>query len=203
MIFQRVRFLPSKTPNTFANNPPVSGGKFTKVLHFDGKAQIGDYAISLGLPTTLFMPGVYMSNFTPIQSFRKNPKTGLFTIALPIPTDKAIVPMLDTRADTGKFVTGIMRNREKVLGKAVYGATSYYTLNQLVEEFTEVKPEDGKGAQAVTISNDAFKGILGMSGMPEFMHEEMLENFLLLNDCGYYNGGSLDFSHSVSTLDVS
>lgn len=178
----------------------VSGGKYSNVLHFDGKAKIADYATDLGIPITLFMPGVYMSNFTPAQSFRPNPETGVYTIALPTPTDKPIVPMLDTVGDTGKFVTGIMRNREKTLGKEIYGATSYYSLNQLVEEFKQTKPEAGKGAVAVEISPEVFKGILGKSGLPEFIHEEMAENFLLLNQCGYYNGENLEFSHSVSCL---
>lgn len=59
----------------------VSGGKFTKVLHFDTKvrtldhrplspadlgsqASITDYAKSIGLPLAVVEPGFYLSNFT-------------------------------------------------------------------------------------------------------------------------------------------
>jgi len=182
------------------NISKISHGKFKNVLHFDGKAEIADYALSLGIPSTFYQPGVFMSNFTPTQSFRPNPKAGgAYTITLPIPVVAPVVPLIDIRADTGKFVTGIMRNREKTLGKNIHGAISYYSLTEMVDEFKTAKPETGKnlGAQAIEVSGDAFKGILAMSGMPEFLHEEMLENFLMLDDCGYFNKETLDFSHSI------
>jgi hypothetical protein len=180
-------------------NPSVSGGKYKNVLHFDGKAEIEEYIKEIGVPTTAFQPGIFMSNFIPTGSFRRNPQTGKFTIALPIANNKPTLPMIDIKADTGKFVTAIMRNRDSLLGKQVHGASKYYSTEELVQEFKEVKPVDGEGAVAVQISDDAFKGILGLSGMPESIHEELLENFLLLDQCGYFNGASLDESHSILT----
>jgi hypothetical protein len=37
----------------------VTGGKLTKVHHFDAKAEIARYAAASGVPTTYFLPGLY------------------------------------------------------------------------------------------------------------------------------------------------
>lgn len=38
----------------------LSKGEFPHVYHFNSKARIADYARSSGVPTTYFLPGVYM-----------------------------------------------------------------------------------------------------------------------------------------------
>ena len=128
---------------------------------------------------------------------RPHPETHEWTLALPIPVDSPTIPLIDTEEDTGKFVKGILLNREKTLGKQIYGAHTYYSMEQIVEEFKAVKPEAGKGAKAVEIPPEVFKGFMAQGGMPEVVQEEMLQNMQLLPMCGYYGGASLDESHSV------
>lgn len=103
--------------------------------------------------------------------------------------------------DTGKFVKGILLNREKVLGKRIYGATKYYTLTEILNEFKEQFPVAGEGADNVELPHDVYKGILGSVGLSDEAQEELLQNMRLLNEFGYYGGGSLDESHSVSSSD--
>jgi len=177
------------------NVTELSKGVLTQVHHFDSKAKIEDYIRSTGIPASYFMPGFYMSNL-PGGMFRQVPPNNDWTLALPIPGSTP-VPLLNTAVDTGKFVKGILLNREKTLGKRIYGATDYYTLDQMVKEFKELYPEAGKTAKYAELSHQAFKDNLGKAGQSAEAGEELLQNMRLMNEFGYYGGASLDESHSI------
>lgn len=136
-----------------------------------------------------------MSNF-PGQSIVKNAETGVYEIFLPIPTDTKLA-MIATEYDVGKFIKGILLNREKTLGKEIYGAEKYYTLSDIIKIFSEVKPIDGKGARYVQIPGDKYKEVLAGYGMPPFIQEELLQNWQLNVSPGYFLGESLDESQSI------
>lgn len=110
------------------------------------------------------------------------------------------MPLFDTANDAGKFVKGILLNREKVLGKRIYGATDYYTVDQIAEQFKEQYPEAGKTAKTVELPHAVFKGIMAKAGRGE-VAEELLQNMRLMSEFGYYGGDDLKESHSVSYYD--
>jgi hypothetical protein len=141
------------------------------------------------------MPGFYMSNL-PGGMLRQAPPSNDWALSLPIPASSP-VPLLDTVRDTGKFVKGILLNREKSLGKRVLGATAYYTLSQIINEFKEVYPEAGKNAKNVELSHEDFKNAIVKSGRDEVAAEELLENMRLLPEFGYYGNEPLEESHEV------
>lgn len=95
----------------------------------------------------------------------------------------------------------ILLNREKVLGKRIYGATKYYTLSEILNDFKEQFPVAGEGAENVELPHDVYKGILGGFGMNGEAQEELLQNMRLLNEFGYYGGESLEESQSVSSYE--
>lgn len=166
-----------------------------KVYHFDAKAEVEEYIQSINVPATFFLAGFYMANL-PGQMLRQDPDSHTWTLGLPIPTTSPI-PLFATQPDTGKFVKAILLNREKTLGKRIYGATAYYTPEEIVNEFKEAYPEAGKGAKAVEIPHEAFKKGMAHTGAPEFVQEEMLQNMRMMPEYGYYGGAKLDESHSV------
>jgi len=180
--------------SSLLNVTKLSGGKLSKVAHFDSKADVEEYIRKIGIPATFFLPGFYMANI-PGQSL--NNMQGAYNFALPIPTNSPI-PLFDTEADTGKFVKAILLNREKVLGACVYGATDYYTPEQIIADFQAVKPEAGKGGAARQVPEEMFKKILAGKGMPEPIQDEVLENMLVMPQFGYYGGADLKESQSVS-----
>lgn len=137
-----------------------------------------------------------MSNI-PGGNFRQSPPDNAWTFGLPVP-GSAPIPLLDTVGDTGKFVKGILLNREKTLGKRILGATDYYTADEIVKQFKEKYPEAGATAKYAEMPHGVYKGILQKVGMSEDIAEELLQNMRLLNEFGYYGGESLDESHSVS-----
>ena len=142
------------------------------------------------------MPGFYMSNI-PGKSFGPDQENGTYRLALAMPANSPI-PLFDAGSDTGKFVKAILLNRENCLGKNILGATDYYTPEQIVEQFKEVKPKAGEGATFAELPPQVFKGFLAQQGMPEPVQEEMLQNMQLMPRFGYYGGASLKESHEVS-----
>jgi uncharacterized protein YbjT (DUF2867 family) len=182
--------------SSLLNITELSGGKLAHVKHFDSKAKVEAYVREIGIPASFFLPGFYMSNL-PGKMLRQLPPNNDWTLGLPIPTSSP-VPLLDTADDTGKFVKGILLNREKALGKRIYGATDYYTVAEIVKEFQEQYPEAGKTAKAVELPHEVFKGILAKAGTPEESAEELLQNMRLMNEFGYYGGADLKESHEVS-----
>jgi len=181
--------------SSLKNITKLTNGKLTKVAHFDSKAKVEDYIKEQGIPYTAFMPGMFMSNF-PGSSILLNPQTGKYTLALPIQTTVPM-PLLATKEDTGKFVKAIFLKPEQTLGKEIYGATDYYSPAEIISTFTEVKPTDAAGAVAIQIPGDVYKGFLAQAGLPEFVQEELLENFLLNEEVGYYGGASLKESQAI------
>jgi len=181
--------------SSLLNVTELSGGKLAHVEHFDSKAAIEVYIREIGIPASFFLPGFYMKNL-PGGMFRQLPPNNDWTLGLPIP-GTAPVPLLDAAEDTGKFVKGILLHREKTLGKRIYGATDYYTLDQIVAQFKELYPEAGNSAKVVELPQNVFKGILAQAGQSEEGATELTENMLLMNDFGYYGGADLKESHEV------
>jgi len=183
--------------SSLLNVTELTGGKLSQVHHFDSKAEVEKYIRSIGVPSSFFLPGFFMSNL-PGKMIRPSPQTNAYTMAMPIPTTSHL-PLLDTEDDTGKFVKGMMLNQAKVEGKRILGATAYYSPTKIIEEFKAVKPQDTKDAVAVEIPAEVFKGFLAKTGAPPPIQEEMLQNMQLMADggFGYFGGESLDFSHSI------
>lgn len=177
----------------------VTNGALSRIEHFDSKAEVASYALSSGVPTTLYLAGFYMSNI-PGQMFRLDPSSNAWVFALPIETD-AQIPLIDIEADTGNYVSSIFARRDAMLGQSVYGSVKYYTPLEIVQGFKEIYPVAGAGDKArfVTIPEEAFRGAMVGMGLPEKAAEELTENMLLLNKkWGYFDGKDLGASNKVS-----
>ena len=174
----------------------VSKGKYRNVHHFDGKAEIEEYIKSIGVPATFFMPGFYMSN-VPTMLMRPNPQSEEHeqVMVLPIPSN-CPVPFLEAADDTGKFVKAILKKRDQLLGKRIHAATDYYTFEQVIETFKEVKPQAGKGAHYVEIPPDQFINMLKSAGQSDMGALEFCENLQFMPEFGYF--GKVDLGPSLA-----
>ena len=174
----------------------VSNGRLPHVYHFDSKAEVEDYARSVGIPATFFLPGFYMANI-PGSMMRPDPSNdGAWTFSLPIPAT-ASIPVFDP-ADTGKYVKAAILHRDRVLGKRILGATAYLTAAEIVEGVKHVFPKAGATATYKQSSEvEYLQGLIQGKGMPEHIAQELLENMLLLDQPGYYGGESLDDTHKL------
>jgi hypothetical protein len=94
-----------------------------------------------------------------------------------------------TSSSIGIFVNAAIKHTENLNGKQLYAATDYYTPERIIAEFEEIT---GKKGHYVQLTKEQYKGFF-----PEFMAEEILENHLLIEEPGYYNGASLDETHKL------
>ncbi|ORY30795.1 hscarg protein [Naematelia encephala] len=182
--------------STLINATKATGGKLSGIEHFDSKATVTDYVISLGLPATFWLPGYYMSNL-PGQGLRKDESTGKYVLSTPNKPESKF-PLIDIVNDTGKFIKAILLDREGTLGKHILGASGYYSPQQIIDGFAKVFPKDGEGIKFVTVPDDAYKNALLSNGMPDRVAEEILQNMHLLNDdYGYYSKEPLEESIKI------
>ncbi|KAK1759086.1 hypothetical protein QBC47DRAFT_315117 [Echria macrotheca] len=181
--------------SSLLNVTKISNGRLSHVYHFDSKAQVEDYARSVGIPATFFLPGFYMPNI-PGGLMRPDPSNnGAWTFSLPVPAT-ASIPVFDP-ADTGKFVKAAVLHRDRLLGKRILGATAYMTPVEIVEGFKKVFPEAGRTATYKQLSEAEYMQTRTSTGTPENIARELLENMLLLDEPGYYAGESLDDTYKL------
>jgi uncharacterized protein YbjT (DUF2867 family) len=180
--------------SSLLNINKLSKGALPNVYHFDSKADVEEYARSVGIPATFFMPGFYMSNI-PGSQFRRSPPNNAFTFSLPV-ASSAVIPMFDV-ADTGKYIKAAVLHRDELLGKRLLSATEYLTAAQVVEAFKKAFPDAGKDASFYSVPPAQFKQVFMDQGMPDYAAQEFLENMLLLEQFGYFGGASLDETHRL------
>ncbi|RNJ58079.1 NmrA-like domain-containing protein 1 [Verticillium nonalfalfae] len=172
----------------------VSGGVLSRVYHFDSKAEVESYVRSLNIPASFFMPGLYASNLT-TNLIKKTPLEDGWRFFLPAPST-AEIPFFDVNG-TGKFVKGMILNREQVLGKQILGASNYMTPAEAIETFKSLFPKAGENVAFVEMTHDAYRGVLTSQGLPAFAAEELLQNLRLLAEFGYHGRAKLDESHAI------
>ncbi|KAL0941688.1 NmrA-like family protein [Colletotrichum truncatum] len=173
----------------------VTNGKLPHVYHFDGKAEVEKYAREVGVPATFFLPGIYMDNITN-QMFRFNPEHDTWVMAAPLP-ETAQIPLFDP-ANTGIWVKAIIRKRDQLLGKRVFGATKYSTPTEIVEDFRQTFPEAGKTVSFFQLPDEMFRqAAKDAMGVPDWLAQGILENMKVIYEGGYYGFKSLDESLAI------
>ncbi|KAM0254472.1 hypothetical protein ACHAQJ_006754 [Trichoderma viride] len=173
----------------------ATSGKLANVYHFDSKAMVEQYARDVGIPATFLQPGFFMSNI-PGQLLAQEAPDKPWILSIPTP-ETAAFPLFDAEADTGKYVKAIVMKRDELLGKRVLGATSYKTPAEILADFKIAFPNAGRDAKFFSVPHEMFKAGLKGQGMPNFAAEELLENFRLMDEGGYYAGEKLDWSLSI------
>lgn len=121
------------------------------------------------------MPGFFASGI--VNFFRKG-DDGKYTLAMAMP-DTAPLPIFAAEADSGKFVKAALLRRDETLGKNVLAATTYRTPKELVQDFQELFPEDGKDAQFFQLPEEMFMNALVGMGRPEWVAEELVSTIAL------------------------
>lgn len=171
--------------SSLLNVTEVTKGRLSHVPHFDSKSDVEQYIRDSGVPATFYLPSYFMSN---LEQMLQKGEDGTLTWALPVSKESKF-PLIDIKADTGKFVKAIIKKRSSVLGARILGAEGYYTATQILDQLSEVT---GRKTQFYQADEATYKSFL-----PEFMAQEMLENHLFIENPGYYNGEGLEKSHEI------
>ena len=118
----------------FSTLPPVkeiSGGKYTKVTHFDAKAKIEQYIRGLDVKSAFVSPGYFMENFQAIPFLSPQPAPDGTWVMARHNSPEAQLPMIDAVGDIGKFVGAILADPDKYEGKTFCAATALYSLKEI------------------------------------------------------------------------
>ncbi|RPA78914.1 NAD(P)-binding protein [Ascobolus immersus RN42] len=160
--------------SSYAYISKVSKGKYVNVRQVDSKGEVEEYIRGIGVPATFLHGGTYMSNFFRGVglSFQKKPD-GTYKLPLPAPANASRFPLIKP-TDTGNYVKAIIKHREQLLGERFFAASGYYTAQEIVDEFAEIK---GKEVEYSEITQDEF-----ISTLPPFLQQQMLETFLIMAD---------------------
>ncbi|KAH8690298.1 hypothetical protein BGW36DRAFT_390557 [Talaromyces proteolyticus] len=163
-----------------------SKGAWVNIPHFDGKAEIERYIRQSGVPASFILAGTYM---TEIEGMLQR-HDGNYVIALPL-NSNAEIPLLDASEDTGLFVKAAIKNHKSVLGQRIYASAAYYTIEQIIEDFSKVT---GKAATFMKVTEEQFKSFL-----PPNKAVEVFETLMMTQTTGYYAGA--DLTDSLKLLD--
>jgi uncharacterized protein YbjT (DUF2867 family) len=102
----------------------ASGGKYSRVDHFDGKAAVTAYGRQSGVPFVDVQAGLYASNFTNALVPRKA-ADGSYELALPFGPE-TVIPVIDMESDYGMFV------RQAIESPAVGPGSEILTCGELI-----------------------------------------------------------------------
>ncbi|KAG9001757.1 hypothetical protein FRB94_013689 [Tulasnella sp. JGI-2019a] len=165
----------------------VSGGKYTHVQHFDGKARVTAYAKEIGIPFVNVQPGQYMSNF--LGSGFKKQADGSFVMH-GVGAPDALTAILDTAHDYGLFVRKAIEKSQP--GSEIFAYGSNLTGPEMAKQWGQVL---GETASYVQISEDEFKQGILKAGMPEVLAVEFYEMNAAIAEYGYFGPNDLTESH--------
>ncbi|KAJ1890379.1 hypothetical protein LPJ66_007515, partial [Kickxella alabastrina] len=145
-----------------------SNGKYPGAMHFESKHRVEEYILSRAnqIRGYFVYVGFYFENL--INSSRLSPE-GSKSIEFVFPLKPTTeVPIVDTANEVDAVVSYILDHPEGSLGKAREVSSGYYTIQELVEAFTEATGIPARYVQIPVeqIGNDSL--IQGLKGIEEF-----------------------------------
>ncbi|KAJ7202461.1 NAD(P)-binding protein [Mycena haematopus] len=157
----------------------ISGGKYTRVVHFDHKAEVAEYGRASGVPFVDVQAGFYASNFV-VGTFPLLAKAPDGTYVIPWPMKPTtVMPVIDMDNDYGLYV-------RRVLELPVFpdGSVVYTGEDITVEEMART----GKKVvfKQVTVE-ESTKNFVDF-GLPSAAATDVIEGMLFFDEFGYYGG---------------
>lgn len=175
--------------STLPSVSKTSGGKYTRLVMFDAKAEAEDYIRGLPIKSAFLSMSSFMENYLTVALPRRvSEDSTTFAFAQNIPPNTR-VPLVDAGGDTGKFTAAILADPPKYEGKIVYGAVKLYSLEEIAATFAKVTGQDVVYKQ---LSDDELRARL------PFAADLIIETFNYFHEFGYYGP---DTDTLVATVD--
>jgi len=154
----------------------LSGGKYTKVQGFDGKAIVEEYIRQQPIKSAFFAPGSFMQNYNSMMKPRAV-GDGTYSISRHCRADTQL-PLIDAAGDSGKWVGAILADPAKYEGKTFCAATKLYTLDEQAEILSRAT---GKKVVYKQLPEDVYRSML-----PPVYGDMLMEMMSYQQDFGYY-----------------
>ena len=113
----------------------ISGGKYSHVDHFDGKAAVTAYGRKSGVPFVDVQPGIYATNWVGNSALRKL-ADGSYEIAQPFNRDLPL-PITDMESDYGLFVREAIESPAFGAGSEILTCSELISLDNVAKQLTE------------------------------------------------------------------
>ncbi|KAL8644231.1 MAG: hypothetical protein Q9210_007360 [Variospora velana] len=164
--------------STLPSANEISAGKYTKLSHFEGKAQAERYIRTLPIKSAFYSPGFFMENFHAMPFLAPRPAGDGTTWVLERHTSpQARVPLINASGDTGKFIGAILADPDRFEGKTFCAATKLYSWEETAAAMSEAT---GKRVVARQVPVQEFRA------MTPFAPDEFVETFGFGAEFGYY-----------------
>ncbi|KAJ2816188.1 hypothetical protein GGI24_005796, partial [Coemansia furcata] len=156
--------------STLPSAKKLSNGKFTEVLHLEGKYKIQEYLFAQSIASATVQLGMYYQNS--IQGASWNESGDAVMISFPGDVNRKL-PYADVNRDVGPYVKYIIDNRSECEGKVFPVTSGYYSTTDIANALTKVT---GLKTVAVELPTNAF-GDKDLEGMFELVktHEIFAE----------------------------
>ena len=102
------------------------------------------------------------------------------------------LPLIDTVADTGKYVGAILADPAAFEGKVVSAATGLYSFEEMARVLSRAS---GKTVAYQQVPREVFRGFL-----PEAMAGEICDMFSWIEEFGYYGPGTAEKVKETAAL---
>ncbi|KAJ6542203.1 NAD(P)-binding protein [Mycena vulgaris] len=163
----------------------ASGGKYSRVYHWDSKATISEYGRASGVPFVDVQCGFYGSNFLSMNAIMlSKQEDGSF--AIPWPTrPSTVLPSIDTAHDYGLWVRQVLEQPVFPDGSEVRTSGENITVEDVALQLSQVT---GKKVVFKQLSVEEFKINLESLAFPPHIVVDLIEHFLNYDEFGYYAG---------------
>jgi uncharacterized protein YbjT (DUF2867 family) len=113
----------------------ASGGKYTHVDHYDGKAVVTAYGRQSGVPFIDVQAGAYASNYNSAQAPRKR-GDGSYELALPC-SPETLLPVIDMVSDYGLFVREAIESPAFGDGSEIFACGELLSVADMSKQLSE------------------------------------------------------------------
>ncbi|KAF7298627.1 NmrA domain-containing protein [Mycena indigotica] len=174
----------------------ASNGKYTRMVHFEGKAAVSAY----GLSTTETLPvgfaivpaAFYMQQMAktsgPIRMIEQNPDNPDELIIRWNVRKTTKLPFIDVERDYGQFVVKQVIEADVFPnGREVNTASEALTPEEIADAVAEVT---GKKVTYKQISTEDVEQRLNDAGVPQHFASSLAESLAFADEFGFYAGGS-------------
>ncbi|KAJ7180914.1 NAD(P)-binding protein [Mycena filopes] len=162
----------------------MSGGKYTRVAHFDGKAVITDYGRASGVPFVDVQAGIFATNFVGPASNLNKQSDGSYAIEWGI-RPETVLPIINIEHDYGRFVRRAIEAPVFPDGSEVLTSSEDITMVDLTRQISEVT---GKKVWFKQIPLKDWEDLFVAAGFPRPMASGVIEGYNFFDEFGYYGG---------------
>ncbi|KAF8176862.1 NAD(P)-binding protein [Mycena galopus ATCC 62051] len=166
------------------NVTKLSGGKYTHVQAFDGKAAVTDHGRASGVPFATVHAGLYASSYLANPLMLAKQPDSSYAIQWVV-GPKTVVPIIHMESDYGLYVRRVLEEPVFPDGADVYTGGENITGEELARQLSEAE--------------DLAKVFAGM-GAPPSVTQGVVQGFQFWEEFGYYGGNPISSKEGLARV---